>query len=147
MHALQEILRKLAKNYGIEGGAVLNLIRRNWKDIVGKTIAVHTTPDTIKNRTLSIKVDTPQWMHHLSFFKEDIIEKLKTYNVKDVRFRIGRLSQQTGKTSKEDDVMLSSDDQRYLENTINSVKDEELKEKFKSLISHGLTKGKFKSKS
>jgi hypothetical protein len=67
--------------------------------------------------------------------------------VKDVRFRIGRLSQQTGKTSKEDDVMLSSDDQRYLENTINSVKDEELKEKFKSLISHGLTKGKFKSKS
>jgi len=147
MHALQEILRKLAKNYGIEGGAVLNSIRRNWGNIVGKTIAIHTAPDTIKNRTLSIKVDTPQWMHHLSFFKEDIIEKLKSYNVKDVRFRIGRLSQKIEKTSKQDDVILSDDDQRYLENTINSVKDEELKEKFKSLISHGLTKGKFKSKS
>lgn len=146
MHALQEILRKLAKNYGIEGGAILNSIRRNWKDIVGKTIAIHTAPDTIKNRTLSIKVDTPQWMHHLSFFKEDIIEKLKSYNVKDVRFRIGRLSQTIEKTSKQDDIILSDDDQRYLENTIHSVKDEELKEKFKSLISHGLTKGKFKSK-
>ncbi len=147
MHALQEILRKLVKNYGIEGGAVLNSIRRNWEDIVGKTIAVHTAPDTIKNSALSIKVDTPQWMHHLSFFKEDIIEKLKSYNVKDVKFRIGRLSQQTGKTSKQDDVILSGDDQRYLENTINTVKDEELKKKFKSLISHGLTKGKYKNKS
>jgi len=42
---------------------------------------------------------------------------------------------------------LSGDDQRYLENTINTVKDEELKKKFKSLISHGLTKGKYKNKS
>jgi len=91
MHALQEILRKLVKNYGIEGGAVLNSIRRNWEDIVGKTIAVHTAPDTIKNSALSIKVDTPQWMHHLSFFKEDIIEKLKSYNVKDVKFRIRQI--------------------------------------------------------
>lgn len=146
MHTLQEILRKLVKNYGIESGAVLNSIRRNWNEIVGKTIAVHTAPDTIKNRTLSVKVDTPQWMHHLSFFKEDIIEKLKSYNVQDIRFRIGRLSQQTIKSPEQDDLILSGDDQRYLENTINTVKDEELKKKFKSLISHGLTKGKYKNK-
>lgn len=146
MHALQDILRKLIGNYGIQGGAVLNAIKKHWTDIVGTSIAAHTSPDTIKNKTLSINVDTPQWMHHLGFFKEDIADKLKPYNVTGVRFKIGSLPERAEQPLNAEDVMLSADDQRYLENTIQSVKDNELKEKFKSLITHGLTRGKQKAK-
>ena len=144
MEPLQNILRNFVKDFGIEGGAGLNAIRRLWPDIVGQTIAVHTFPDTIKSKVLTIIVDTPQWMHHLSFYKEDISEKLRSYNIGGIRFRIGRIPEKTVEQPGELNMELTEDDLRYIENTVKNIKDEELKEKFKVLITHGLTKGRKK---
>ena len=144
MESLHNILRNFVKDFGIEGGAGLNAIRRLWPDIVGPTIAVHTFPDTIKNKVLTITVDTPQWMHHLSFYKEDISEKLRSYNIGGIRFRIGRIPEISPEQPGELNVELTEDDLRYIENTVKNIKDEELKEKFRVLITHGLTKGRKK---
>jgi len=144
MHSLHNILKEFIKDFGIDSGAVLNVIRRRWPHIVGDTVASHTFADTIKNKVLTIIVDTPQWMHHLSFFKEDISQKLKTYTIGAIRFRIGRLPEKADARGKEEDPKLTEEDLRFVENTIKNVKDEEIKEKFKKLISHGLTKGKGK---
>ena len=146
MQPLRNILKEFIKDFGIEGGAALAVIRRQWIDIVGQTVAIHTFPDTIRKKVLTIIVDTPQWMHHLSFFKEDISEKLTSYDIESIRFRLGRLPQKTEMLHKENDITLSDEDLRFLENTVKHVKDEELREKFKKLISHGLTKGKYKKK-
>ncbi len=144
MEPLQNILRNFARDFGIEGGAGLNAIRRLWIDLVGQTIAVHTYPDTIKNKVLTIIVDTPQWMHHLSFFKETIHEKLKSYNIGGIRFRLGKVPEKTDNQRQEFNAGLTDDDLRYIENTLKNLKDEELKEKFRVLITHGLTKGRKK---
>lgn len=142
MQHLNTILRKLAKEYGIEGGEVLNSLRQRWCSLVGNAIAAHTFPESLKNRILSVLVDTPQWMHHLSFFKDGITAKLKPYHVGELRFRIGRIPEQ----STDEPTMyindLSEDDVLYIENTLKSLKSEELKEKFRMLIEHGLTRGK-----
>ncbi|MCK5505126.1 MAG: DUF721 domain-containing protein [Thermodesulfovibrionia bacterium] len=142
MQPLRSILGKFAKDFGLEGGAVLNAIRKKWVDIVGQPISIHTFPDVIKAKILTLIVDTPQWMHHLSFFKEELSEKLKPYNVDGIRFRLGKLPRTVKEVHDEAELTLTDEDLRYVENTVKNIKDEELKEKFRALIMHGLAKRK-----
>ncbi|RJQ43651.1 MAG: DUF721 domain-containing protein [Nitrospiraceae bacterium] len=137
---LHNILKAFIQDHGLGSGIVLNVIRRQWINIVGQTIAAHTFPDTIKGKVLTLVVDTPQWIHHLSFFKEDIAEKLRPYDINEVRFRIGKLPGQTKEEDRPEYKELSEDDSRYIENTLKNLKDEELKERFRALIVHGLTR-------
>ncbi|HBH62592.1 MAG TPA: hypothetical protein DDX85_12830 [Nitrospiraceae bacterium] len=146
MESLRNILGEFTKDLGIESGSVLNAVRRKWADIVGPAIAAHTFPDTIRSKVLTIIVDTPQWMHHLSFYKEEISEKLRFCDMKGVHFRLGRLPEKTNASLSKTYAVLTDEDQRFLENTVNTVKDEELKETFRKLIVHGLTKGKKREK-
>jgi len=146
MESLRKILGEFSKDLGIESGSVLNAVRRKWAGIVGPAVAAHTYPDTISSKVLIIIVDTPQWMHHLSFYKEEISEKLKFCNMEGVRFRLGRLPEKKEAPLAEEEAGLTDEDLRFLENTVNNVKDEELREKFRKLIVHGLTKGKGSAK-
>ncbi len=142
MHSLKGILSQFAKDFGIEGTVALKTIKNQWAGIVGQPIAVHTFPDTIKSKILTIIVDTPQWMHHLGFFKEELLQKLDGFDISEIRFRIGRLPETEKAIQEEMESELTEDEQRYSENTVKSLKDEELKEKFRILIAHGLTKKK-----
>jgi len=142
MLPLDKVLGKLIKDIGIEGGVAISAVSRQWKKTVGEAIALHTYPDTIKEKVLTIIVDTPQWMHHLSFFKEEITGKLERYDIKDVRFRIGKLPELKSKKNMAIETDLSESDLRYLDNTVRTIKDRELQEKFRMLIAHGLKKGK-----
>ena len=142
MQSLHNILKTFVKDYGLEGGVALNAIRSQWHKIVGQAVTGHTFPDTIKGKVLTLIVDTPQWLHHLSFFKDEITTKLKPYNVEEIRFKIGRLPEKTKETRAAEDIKLSEDDLRYLENTLKNLKDEDLREKFRTLIVHGLMRGK-----
>ncbi len=144
MQRAGNILRKFTKELGLEGGIRLNVIRNQWANIVGQTIAAHTAPDTIKGKILTLTVDTPQWMHHLSFYKEEISIKLKSYDVTGVRFRLGKLPEKANGGGERENLILTDDDLRYIENTLKNIKDEELKEKFRTLLTHGLTKGKLR---
>jgi hypothetical protein len=145
MQPLNKILGKFIDDLGIGGGITLNIIRRQWAKIVGQTISLHTSPDTIKGKVLTVVVDSPQWLHHLSFFKEEIVKKLHPYNVDEIRLRIGKIPIEEPVHDKEKEFELTEDDRRFVENTIKVIKDEELKEKFRTLISRGLSKTKHKS--
>ncbi len=143
MQPLHDILKKYIKNHGLEGGAVLSTICNHWPEIVGQTIAAHTYPDIIRGKIFTLIVDSPQWMHHLSFYKDEILKKLHQYDIKDIRFRQGKLPVIVAQSPEEpEDIELSDDDLRYIENTVKNIDDEELKKKFRTLIAHGLTKGK-----
>lgn len=141
MQLLNRILKKFIKGLDLESGIALNNLKNQWVNVVGQTIAAHTSPDTIRSKMLIITVDTPQWMHHLSFYKEDISGKLKPYNITKIRFKLGRLSEKVAAGHQENNVTLTEEDLRYLKNTLKNIKDEELKEKFRRLITHGLTRG------
>lgn len=138
MQALQNILHKFVKEAGIEGGVALNNLRRRWVEIVGQPISVHTYPDIVKGSYLTIVVDTPQWMHHLGFYKDDIALKLKPYGIAGIRFRLGRIPVKEEAEKEAEEADLTDEDLQYIENTVGSLKDEELKESFRKLIRHGL---------
>lgn len=142
MQPLNKVLGKLIKDVGIESGVAIIAVRRQWKRTVGEAIALHAYPDTVKGKALTIIVDTPQWMHHLSFFKGEITDKLKRFDIKEVRFRIGKLPEPKSNRSRIIEKDLSESDLRYLDNTVRNIKDSDLQEKLRKLISHGLKKGK-----
>lgn len=143
MQRVGNILRQFVKDYGLESSHSLQVIKKQWTVLVGATIAAHASPDLIKGKTIFITVDTPQWMHHLSFYKQEISEKLRPHNIEDIRFKLGKqdknpdLKQGVPLSSR-----LSEEDSAYIENTISSLKDAGLREKFRTLLTHGLTKKK-----
>jgi hypothetical protein len=142
MNSLRNILGKFAKDIGIDSGVALNQLRKQWINLVGKPIAVHTYPDSVKSGNLSVVVDTPQWIHHLGFYKNEILDKLKPLGVHSIRFRLGRIPEYLNEDVSPEDSELSEEDLRYIDNTVSSLKDEELRDTFRTLIRHGLTKGK-----
>jgi hypothetical protein len=143
MHPLKKILRKFIKDYGLEAGLTLTTIRKQWEKLVGGAIASHTQPEEIKGKTIFITVDTPQWMHHLGFFKQEICEKLKPYKVDEVRFKLGRLSEKDNAVKAlGKKAALTEEDFQYIEDTLKCIKDSELKEKFRVLITNALKRGK-----
>jgi len=142
MQRAGSILKRFIKDYGLETGLTLERIKAEWASLVGETIAAHTSPHTIKGKRIFITVDTPQWMHHLSFYKQEILEKLKPYKLEDLRLRIGSLPQPLHIERKDSVVSLTEKESRYIEETIKDIKDEELKEKFRVLLAHAITKGK-----
>ncbi|MEE8330023.1 MAG: DUF721 domain-containing protein [Thermodesulfovibrionia bacterium] len=139
MQPLSNILKKFVKDYGLDSGITLNIIKNQWIKLVGQNIALHTSPDLIKGNTLFINVDTPQWMHHLSFFKQDICQKLNPYRITEVRFKLGKLPEAANISKEINSVSLSEEDLRYIENTVRSIKDDELKERFRVLLANTLT--------
>jgi hypothetical protein len=139
MQRVGSILKKFVNDYGLERGLTLTAIKNQWSILVGQTLAAHTSPDVIKGKTIFITVDTPQWMHHLSFYSQEILEKLKQYKIDKVRFRLGRLTESLNEELKvANPPQLTEEDSRYIENTIRSLKDDELKEKFRILLSDAL---------
>ena len=140
MQRVGSILKKFANDYGLETGLTLTTIRKQWEKLVGGAIASHTQPEEIKGKTIFITVDTPQWMHHLGFFKQEICEKLKPYKVDEVRFKLGRLSEKDNAVKAlEKKAALTEEDVQYIEDTLKCIKDSELKEKFRVLITDALS--------
>lgn len=142
MHRVGGILKRFISEYGLESGLTLEKIRNHWLKLVGQTIAEHTSPDSIKGETIFIVVDTPQWMHHLSFYKDEIIEKLMSYNINDVRFRLGRLPEETNFQAEKNNILLSEEDSQYIKNAVSGLKDDELREKMRLLLTSALTNRK-----
>ena len=139
MQRVGGVLKRFVKDYGLETGLHLAGIKTQWQKLVGQTLAAHTSPDIIKGKTIFINVDTPQWMHHLSFYKQEILEKLKNYGIENIRLKLGRLDESfVDETKTANAYQLTEEDSRYIEDTIKNLKDDELKEKFRTLFSDAL---------
>ena len=139
MQRVGGILKRFVKDYGLETGLHLAGIKTQWQKLVGQTLAAHTSPDIIKGKTIFINVDTPQWMHHLSFYKQEMLEKLKNYGIENVRLKLGRLNESCADEIKTSNAyQLTEEDAKYIEDTIQNLKNDELKEKFRRLLSDAL---------
>lgn len=142
MESIGNILGRLSNDLGLKSGRRINSIRKGWYNLVGETIAGHSYPEDIKGDMLILTVETPQWMHHLTFFNEEIAQRLSPFGVKRVRFKLGRLPSPPEPEHKIKECLLSEDDKRYLDDVLSGIKDEELKERFRGLLLHSLTKGR-----
>lgn len=140
MHTVSEILKGFSQNIGIKESQALTRIRKKWPVVVGESIAAHTFPSYIKGHILYIKVDSPHWMHNLTFFKREMCEKIREFDLSDLSMSIGTIPQSKTEKRKAPAVNLSEKDKDFIEKTTRCLKDRETKEAFESLIKKSLSR-------
>lgn len=50
-----------------------------WREVVGETLVANTRPTQFRDGVLTIAVSNSGWVHHLQFFREEIISKVNAY--------------------------------------------------------------------
>jgi predicted nucleic acid-binding Zn ribbon protein len=90
---IQGILNQVIRQHGLEGKFREYQLLLQWEEIVGRTIAQHTYPETIRFKKLILRVDSPVWMQQLTFLKKDMLQKInETFRegmVQDIQLRLG----------------------------------------------------------
>lgn len=91
---LDQLVPKVVKGLGLEQRLQESQVFFHWADIVGKDIASHAQPVSLRNKLLVIAVDHPGWLQELSrYHKPLLLQKVRgrigQTAVRDIVFRIG----------------------------------------------------------
>jgi predicted nucleic acid-binding Zn ribbon protein len=92
--AVDKLVPKVVKGLGLEQRLHESQIFFHWADIVGKDIARHAQPVSLRNRLLIVAVDHPVWLQELKRYHKDLLlqkvrERIGKTAVRDIVFRIG----------------------------------------------------------
>jgi len=135
MQRVGKILPSLFGNYGIEDAVLLKFLRKSWNDIFTPPVSEHSFPKELKNGTLFVTVNSHLWLTQLKLLKDEFLKQLRSYGVKDIEFRFGRIYRnQKEKIEKENAMSLSSEQQEWLKDIIKNIKDSEIRIITESLI-------------
>jgi hypothetical protein len=141
MNSISEILKGFSNTIGIKESGTLTVLRKKWTILCGEVIAAHTFPWFIKGHILHIKVDSPQWIHHLSFLKREMLEKLSEFEISDIRHSIGYIPHTPKSIEKSNENHhLSENDKEFIQKTISCLKDKKTREAFESLMIKSLSR-------
>jgi len=62
---LGDILSRVMKQAGLSEQHWAAVLEDNWTDIAGAEVARHTRPGPLREKTLSVYVDSPVWLNEL----------------------------------------------------------------------------------
>lgn len=93
VHRPGEFLQAILKSVGATEGVDEEKLRELWREIAGDLVARHTTPDSLKNGCLTLKVLQPAMRFQLEQMKGKLLANLKEALgqgvVKSIRFTLG----------------------------------------------------------
>lgn len=146
-----DILSVLMKNYGLSAKTHEYKILKLWDSTFGDNISSHTQPLRLIRGVLTVMVDSPAWMHQLTFYRDELIEKVNDRIgkkiVTDIRFKVGKVETKKTPDSKlsTPDSQISSQQSEKIEGYLKPVKDIEIREAIKKAITKAIIRGKGKS--
>jgi len=91
---LPAVLQQAQQRYG-----ALQQVQQCWGQLVGKLLASHTAPVSLRRGRLIVHVDRPGDSYTLNFQRQQILTQLKTSTkglVEDIIIRVGDLPAATG---------------------------------------------------
>ncbi len=143
MKRVDTLISPLLKGLGLEEAVRFERIKKEWATIFREPLSLHMFPSSLKNGELLIAVDSPVWLQQLSLFKAEIMKNLRPFEVKEVRFRIGRV--EAGKKEAEETPQpgkpsLGRDALREIDNTVAEVKDIGLRENVRRAMEKSFSK-------
>ncbi len=126
-----------------------------WGRAVGPQIASQSRPEHLRGEVLLVKVANSVWMQQLHFLKEEIIGKvntcLGTTSVKDIRFVIGQLPTAPDQGPEPPflsllDLPLKERDKKMMDNCLDALADQELKEIIRKVMTKEITWRRFRER-
>ena len=145
-----DILSVLMKDYGLGAKTHEYKILKLWDSTFGDNISSHTQPVRLIRGALTVMVDSPAWMHQLTFYRDELIEKVNDRIgkkiVTDIRFKVGKV--ETKKTPDSQlstpNFQMSPQQSEKIEGYLKAVKDTEIREAIKKAITKAFIRGKSK---
>ena len=142
MKKVGTLIPRLIKGLGLEEAMRFELIRREWTTVFREPLCLHMAPASLKNGALLISVDSPVWLQQISFFRSDILNSLRTFEVKEVRFRIGRVTpkKKGDETALQRQVPLGREALREIDDTVSGLEDSGLRDCVRRAMEQALRK-------
>ena len=90
MEKLNQSIKTLLNNHGLEKGVQQNTAVVVWDDVVGEKVSQNTKPISVEHGVITVSVSNPTWRQELLFKQQDIIKqlnnKLGKNTIKEIRF-------------------------------------------------------------
>jgi hypothetical protein len=120
-------------------------VRRNWHALCGEPLSLHTFPADLRGGVLTLNVDSPLWLRQVTLLKGALRARLQTYEVEEVRARLGRVCPSGRRNSAGVDRAetvqdLNSADAAWLQNAVSGVHDGDLREVIRDTITRSLVR-------
>lgn len=146
---ISPILKRMSHELGLEKEMGLYRLKQAWPKLVGDTIAAHTAPQKMKFKTLTLLVDSPVWMHELTFLKTALIEKINgslgAGTIQTLLLKVGTLPVQKAlksKRSRREYKSLTDEDRDFIAEQLSGVLDLQLKEVIQRAMARHLSSKK-----
>lgn len=128
MEKAGSLLEPVVRRLGIESGVRLSRIRSDWSILFDKPLSLHMFPSRLTDGELLLNVDSPVWAQQLNFYKNQITAKLSGYGVREIRFRIGKVSPVRSREEKSAKLPeLSAEEAHFIEGLVDTINDTEIR--------------------
>jgi len=138
------LISPFVKSLGIEGALRLEGIRGEWAVLFGEPLSLHMSPVSLRNDELLIAVDSPVWLQQISFYRKDVLAKLKPFQVAEVRFRLGQIRQAREPRRKTVALPakkpLDRNALHFIEQTLSGLDDDALRESIRKVMEKAFSK-------
>lgn len=132
-------LLKILKANGLESRLSEYRVFGQWEKTVGKVLACHAQPQSVRGKKLTLLVDSPAWMQQISLLKPEIIEKLNRglgkEAISDIMLKFGEVAPSGGPP---DDIpvrtSLSEEDHATIRQYVKDINDPDMKEAITRVI-------------
>jgi hypothetical protein len=144
---LGSLISPFIREFGLEEAVRFGTIKREWGNIFGEPLSAHMSPARLKNGELLVNVDSPLWLQQLTFLKTQIMGKLSPFEVKELRFILGRVApvrKEEAQSVRTKGPLLRSEAARQIEDTIAGAEDVALKESIRKAMEKALADRKAK---
>lgn len=148
--SLAEIISPILRQSGLEEGMRLDIMRRRWDELFREPLSLHLYPASLNDGELLINVDSPTWLQEVTIHKKEILNVLRPFCIKDIRFRLGRAGFRREKIrsekgyDREPERELTPQSVRFINETISPVKDDDLREVIRATIEKSLSCNRLK---
>lgn len=126
-------LSRLVKDLGMENALRLHRIKARWEDLFGEPLSSHIYPARLDGGHLLVNADSPAWLQQTSFYKAEMLEKLRPFGVKDIRLRTGAVRRRQA-ARPQGKRPPSEADCSFIEDVICGLQDEELKDSIRRAL-------------
>lgn len=134
INRLSVTLVQMLKAQGLESRLQEYRVFGQWEKAVGKVIARHAQPCSLRGKKMTLVVDSPAWMQQLTLLKPEIVEKVNRrlgHNaIRDIMLKLGEVTQRAGEVSEDLPVRaeLDRDEREKIEYALQDLHDPEVRE-------------------
>jgi len=140
------VLGPILKSLGLESGVRLARLRNDWRGIFDEQVASQLYPASLSGSELLLYVSSPIWMQQFSFHKEQILKKLTSYGVQNIRFRLGKIPPKKQESPPSKTAELTPENRMFARKIVEDLNDENLKEAARKAIEKSLACANLKHK-